>query len=740
MSHEKENELSKNIENDTKKAPESIEQTTGENSDKTPESAAAQTPKSVAKPDPEQPFEASSESTPEQVSERASEQTPEAASESTSEQSLELTSEHISKPAPEPTSEQTSAVQTPEPTPEPTPDPTSEPTPDPAPEPTPEPAPAPTTEPAPDPTPEPTPEPTPDPAPKQTPLPAAPQPSEPQPSDLALTKADVAKIAAMTKTDTTAKPQRPSEPAPRHPSNLQPTTKRSRKLALTLIIIAVLALGLSTVFSLINLGNDQILYNIKINDIPVNGLSKTEAAQKIQTRFNEATVTEILLSSDEYTETLEPKDISFAFEIEAAVEEAHRLGRSGNFVSNNYAILMLLLQKQNIECAISYDTDELSQYIKNIANTIPNKTIDNSHYIEDENLIIVRGKSGVVVNEPELEDAILRALKNNQTTIEIPIQPKDVSEIDIEQIYNEVHSKPEDAYYTNIDGKYTIYPHVLGYSFDIGEAKKIVEKDSSLEEYAIPLRITYPTTTTSQIGIEAFPNQLAAYSTKYDASIAGRSENLRIAAEKINEKVLMPGEIFSYNEVLGKRTIENGYKEANVYSGGKVVLDVGGGICQISSTLYNAVLLANLEIVERTNHTLPVSYVPPGLDATVAYGIIDFQFKNSRSYPIKILAYARSGVATIEIFGFYEDVEYEIFIESAVTEYIDFTTEYETVPGLEPGIEKVVQNGTAGYRSIAYKTLILNGNIVSKTTLSTDRYLPMNKIVQRGPKPPSESE
>ena len=135
------------------------------------------------------------------------------------------------------------------------------------------------------------------------------------------------------------------------------------------------------------------------------------------------------------------------------------------------------------------------------------------------------------------------------------------------------------------------------------------------------------------LGEEAFPDRLATYSTTYNASNYNRSTNLRLSASKINGVILMPGEEFSYNKTLGQRTAAAGYKPAGAYVGGKVVNEYGGGICQTSSTLYNTVLLANLEVTSRTNHCYVSSYVPISRDATVSWGTLDFKFKNNRKNP-----------------------------------------------------------------------------------------------------------
>ena len=230
------------------------------------------------------------------------------------------------------------------------------------------------------------------------------------------------------------------------------------------------------------------------------------------------------------------------------------------------------------------------------------------------------------------------------------------------------------------------------------EAKAIIGNQTS-EEYSIPLKILYPSVTTNMIGTEAFPDLLSTYSTNYAVSNKNRTTNLILAANKINGTVLMPGETFSYNKVVGARTIAAGYKEAPIYVSGKVVDGLGGGICQITSTLYNAVVYANLEVTQRTNHQFVPSYVSASRDATVVYGSIDFQFKNNRNYPIKLICSVSGGVANFQIFGLKQEDDCEVEISS-----------YETG-----------RTSTAIY-SEAYKILKRDGKVIGSELLSKDTY------------------
>lgn len=255
------------------------------------------------------------------------------------------------------------------------------------------------------------------------------------------------------------------------------------------------------------------------------------------------------------------------------------------------------------------------------------------------------------------------------------------------------------------------------------------------------MKITVPEKTTNDLGEEAFPNELGSYSTIYDMSNKNRSNNINLATQKIDGTVILPGETFSYNKIVGQRTIAEGYKEATAYSGGKVVQDVGGGVCQVSSTLYNAALLANLEIVKRSNHSFKTSYVPEGRDATVAWGAIDFQFKNSRSYPIKISAKTNNGVLDIRILGIKEEVEYEVKIQTKIISNIPYSVTYKEDSSLEEGTEIVQQKGANGCKSETYRILKdVTGKIVSQTLLSKDTYNAMERIVVRGTKKVNTTE
>ena len=516
-------------------------------------------------------------------------------------------------------------------------------------------------------------------------------------------------------------------------NNADKSKKKKIKLIIAFSIIIIFLLFFSVIFALININNEKIYNNISVMGINVSNMSYQEAISAINDAIEQKFSEEILLKKDDYETTINADQINALFDVESAVSKAYSIGRNGNIVANNYSILFNLIFGNKIDCDMQYNEEEFNKKIEDISSKLPGKVVQNSYYIEENELILVKGQEGLTIKSEELKSEIISQLKNitqRNSIITIPTETIKPEEIDLEKIRNEIYKEPENAYISQ--NPTTVHPDVDGIDFEITleEAQELLKEDK--EEYTIPLKITQPEIKIEDLGEEAFPDKLGTYSTRYDPTNKNRSNNLEISAKKIDGTIVLPGEIFSYNQTVGERTIAAGYKEAGAYAGGRVVQDVGGGICQISSTLYNAVLYANLEIVERSNHQFLTSYVDAGRDATVSWGAIDFKFKNTRSYPIKIEAKVKNGVCEMSIYGIKEETEYEVIIQSDVLSYISYTTKYEEDSTLQEGKEVVEQSGYTGCTSEAYRILKLNGKVVSKTLLSKDTYDPMTRIIRRG--------
>ena len=512
--------------------------------------------------------------------------------------------------------------------------------------------------------------------------------------------------------------------------------KANKKKIIIILSIIVLCIAIiSTIFAVINSTNEKIIKGVKIQDIDVSGLTKQEAKDKLSKMIEELSDKDIILKYGENEETIKVESLEIKYNFDEALNKAYEIGRSGNILKNNFDIIRTRISNTNINMDIKYNQDILNKEIDTFNSSLPGVVEECSYCIEEDKLIISKGKPGITINKEELNNEIkdkINNLKIKTEVINIPIINKQPDKIDLEKIHQEIYREPQDAYISQ--DPVTVHPHVNGVDFAITmeEAQKILQEDK--DEYEIPLKITIANKTVNDLGEEAFPNTLGTFTTRYDASNKNRSNNIVLASSKINGTVILPGETFSYNKTVGKRTITSGFKEAGAYAGGKVIQEVGGGICQVSSTLYNAVLYANLEIVDRSNHYFECSYVDAGRDATVSWGTVDFKFRNNRTYPIKIEAYSKNGVVKISIKGIKEEKEYEVTIQSKITSIIKKTVQYIEDPTLEIGEEVVEQEGHNGCTSKTCKIVKYNGTVVSNDVISSDSYHALEKIVRKGTK------
>ncbi len=465
------------------------------------------------------------------------------------------------------------------------------------------------------------------------------------------------------------------------------------------IILAIFLICFLT-FTFLNIKNTKIISNIFIQTYDVSNLTQEEAIKKINNIITSQIPEELTLKHNDYETSISTKELNIQFDTTNAVNNAYKVGRTGNLLQNDLTILQTKFQKKQFTLNLTLDIESLKKQLQDISGKLPDKVKESSYYIEGSNLILTKGETGAVVDVDKTASEIIEQIQNlnvKNNTIEIATEEKSPSALDIDSIHSELYSEAKDAYFTQ--NPYSIYPSENGVDFaiSIDDAKAMLKEDK--DEYSIPLKVLYPSVTTNMLGTEAFPNLLSQYSTSYSTKNQKRTTNLRLAANKINGTVLMPGETFSYNKVVGERTIAAGYQEAPIYVSGKVVDGLGGGICQITTTLYNAVVYANLEIVERSNHQFVPSYAPASRDATVVYGSIDFKFKNNRNYPIKILCSVQNGIANFQIYGLKTDNDYEVVISNRVT-------------------------GTTSNAiySEAYKILKQNGQVVNSTLLSQDVY------------------
>jgi vancomycin resistance protein YoaR len=306
----------------------------------------------------------------------------------------------------------------------------------------------------------------------------------------------------------------------------------------------------------------------------------------------------------------------------------------------------------------------------------------------------------------------------------------------LDSIIKDIEIKPKDAGIRIEKGKIKISPHENGLLADreltLYKINKSLE-NRTLDDVVISVESVMPDITTEMVKDISF--KLGEYYTAFNPENESRSHNIRTACAKISQKLLLPGQVFSMDKVLGERTEKNGYRTAKVIVGNELVDGLGGGICQVTSTVYNAVVLSGLEVVERRNHSIPLSYIEMGRDATISYGYIDFKFKNNSDYAVVIEAEAAGGQVHVSIWGKRPDRVCTVKIRTKIIQVIQpESVETKKDETLLPGENKVVKEEVPGYVVEVYRdTYDMNGNLIKTEKISVDRYQPQKKMIHVAP-------
>ena len=304
--------------------------------------------------------------------------------------------------------------------------------------------------------------------------------------------------------------------------------------------------------------------------------------------------------------------------------------------------------------------------------------------------------------------------------------------IDLKRLDNAVTmaSNPRPAKFAWADGQVYAKPEVSGYKLDVAALPAVVGK-AVLDSTPVELPVVEAPHRITDAEIAQITDLVSSFTTHFPYK-PNRNNNIMVAAGKLNGVFLRPGDQLSFNTTVGKRTVEGGFKDAPVYKNGKHDHGVGGGICQVSTTLYNACLLGDLKIVRRSNHSLPVAYVPLGRDATVDYGSKDLVVENSYSTPIVVLSSFSQGTLTFRVLG-KRDPDLSVKIERTGESSFARPVEYITDPKLPPGKTRVIESGSTGHSVSTYRLVYKAGKLVAREPLGRSFYQAGKRIVARGP-------
>ncbi len=420
----------------------------------------------------------------------------------------------------------------------------------------------------------------------------------------------------------------------------------------------------------------KILEGVSVQGVDIGGLSVDEAINKLKQLERQLMTTPVTISYQDRSISLSLKAVDFRVDKEQTIKNALELNNQGSIIERWQKRRHIAKHGLVMPPVLTVDKDKLAEAVSSFADQI---------------------------NVPP-QNATITVDEHDQVLI---TPSKDGRKVDVDQLCKNLLQELQD--------------------------KTPPDKINLL----LPVVTVPPDYTTEEIKEMGITGLLSSYSTKFDPKMTNRAYNIRVAANALDGLLVTPGQEVSFNEVVGPRSSEAGYKSAGVIINNEMVEGLGGGVCQVSSTLYNAVLLADIEVTERSNHSLPVSYVPIGRDATVVYGAVDFKFRNNTGRCLYIKTLVQNGVLTIKIFGDTSH-KHKVILESNIEKVLEPKVIYEPDENLKVGQQVVKQAGSKGYVASLKRVVLKDGVIIREDKLPISRYNAVNKIIAVGtaqPKP-----
>ena len=542
---------------------------------------------------------------------------------------------------------------------------------------------------------------------------------------------------------------------------------RNRKIIIASIAsvaaVLVLCIGITFWFYFATTAdNGLIIDNTFVAGVNIGGMTPENAAATLHSKLDgPLSSRSIILSLPDSQLELSPADTKVRLDIDLLVDDAYRLGRTGSRNDRIEAMANAALTRREIGLLsyITLDTgyikEALDQFLADSGGTLQQPSIqiegtrptaanpEDPDNIDSayQTLTIVMGTPGIGFDADTVYDQVLEAYDQmNFDPIEMAFTTMEPDPVDMSALQETYCTAPIDAVLNETD--YSITDEIWGYGFASKAAEKLLQAAGPGETVTLALTYLRPEVTREDLENVLFKDELASADTIYYLD-PPRTNNLILACQAINNYIVGPGESFSFNEVLGERTAEKGYQPAGAYADGETVNQLGGGICQVASTLYYCTLYADLEILEREEHMFTADYLPLGMDATVNWGTLDFRFRNNTDYPIRIEANAEDSYVSVTLRGtddksYYVEMDY-VILEEYQWETVERVLEEDNEDGYEDG--EIIYNGWMGYSVDTYKYKYdkETDEFISKTFESHSEYSKRDKTICRIDRPTEDT-
>ena len=505
----------------------------------------------------------------------------------------------------------------------------------------------------------------------------------------------------------------------------------------------VLALVLGMLIWGIVLKNGKTIYpNVYVAGINVGGMSRDEAVAAVDDSMSASYASATLnVQLPDQTLSFNPDQTNVALDADEAISEALRHGRDGNPFSAvlNYFSARKREHYIDLNTILDLDTTYIRDKIDEVAAEVSQSPSDSKVDFNE-----AAGTITVTVGSPErkldadgLYDAVYQAFMNSDFTPltweyeEVPCEP-----VDLTPYYEQYCTEVQDAVYD--EENHVVKDEVKGYGFDLEAANQQLATAAPGSRVVIRFEELEPKVTKLELESKMFGTKLYSTSSPY-VNNSNRTTNLRLACEALNGTILNPGETFSFNGIVGERTAAKGYLPATVYNSGASVQELGGGVCQVASTIYYATLHLNLEQVERSPHMYAVTYVEMGMDATIYWGSLDYKFKNTLDQPIKLQANIDNGKCNITFWAEHE-LDYSVKMSYTILATYPWK-EVEIVDETKPvGYREEKESPYTGYKVVTYKTIYdASGKEISNAQEAVSTYNKRDHTFIVGPKSATEN-
>ena len=504
-----------------------------------------------------------------------------------------------------------------------------------------------------------------------------------------------------------------------------------------LLVLAIVAFCGYTAYSV--LMNGDIFQGVRMGECDLSGMDRAEARSALEAVYGGAQLDQVMdIQVGNQTFALTAQECGLAYDIPSSIDLAFAYGRQGSVIDRARQYWGTRFHPVQLELVTVLDSNVLSSRVEEIASAVEQPMAPSAHSYADGVITLDKGQTGYSLNKEALLEALDTKLRTADfTPAEGALKESHPQALSAETIAQSVNTE---VVQTALDLESdptgnTIRAGTQGIQVEISALQAAI--NSSNRHETVQCTLTNPDYTVSEYKALLFRDVLGQCTTDFNPGNKGRTTNVLLATDFCNGVILMPGDVFSYNDTVGPRTAERGFKEATIYVGNSAEDGLGGGICQVTSTIYYAALRADLKIVERYAHSREVTYVPKGEDATVAWGSKDFKFENNTGFPMKVVTSHKSNNLTVKLYGTNLNNK-TVKIETTVLSKTPFEVVYKVDETLAPGTEKVDSNGYTGYQTESYRVVYIDGVEVSRTFENKSTYKKYDKVILHNPKPAAD--